>query len=76
MGGEVAVPFPYYLYLKMKAFILDLASRLVVLGVNGSEGGALGLVVVYALTKTRSSVFFKYLEIFLGMTHSLVLVGD
>lgn len=61
--------------IEVQAIFLDPDGRLVVLDENGSGGDTVRLVVVYALTETGRTVFFRCLEIFRGISHSLVLVG-
>lgn len=47
-----------------------------VLNMNGSEGNAFRLMVVYATTEPGRPDFFRHLEVFLRMPHTLILVGD
>lgn len=73
--GSVAVLFRKSSGLEVNVIFLVQDDILVVLDVNGSEGGDLRLAVDYASIGARREEFFRRLEIFLGTSHSLILVG-
>ena len=76
MGGGVAVLFRRGLGLQVRTIFLDPEGKSVVLDVSNGEGDAFRLVAVYAPTGAGRPDFFRRLEVFLGTSRSLVLVGD
>lgn len=62
--------------LQIQIIFPALDGRLVFLDVNGSENGTFRLLAVYVPTGADRPDFFRHLEAFSGMSHSLVLVGD
>lgn len=61
---------------QIRANLLDPDCRMVVLGLNDSEGGTFRLGTVYAQTGAGKPDFFRHLETFLGKSCMLVLVED
>lgn len=59
-----------------KAHLLEPEGKLVILDVNGSNGGDFRLVVVYAPIVAGQPEFIRRLEVFLSTSLPFVLVGD
>ena len=72
----MAVLFRRGLGLQVRTIFLDPEGKSVVLDVSNGEGDAFRLVAVYAPTGAGRPEFFRRLEVFLGTSRSLVLVGD
>lgn len=62
--------------LQIRYMFLESVCLLVLLTVNGSEGGAFRLAVVYAPTGAEWLDILSCVDTFLGTFRTLVLVGD
>lgn len=74
-GGGVTVQLWKSINLRLRAIFLDPDGRVVDLDINGSEGSAFRLVVVYHTSDDGRPDFFRCLETILGTSRALVLVG-